>query len=140
MLREKSPYIALVVTGICMFAGAILLHFLSVVPKIVAGAGVGIGTMLLGIGLPKLIIKYFETSQPEMMKLNQIEHHDERNTMIRDKSKAKAADIIQWAIMGIGYIAIISEAPQWVIFAAAGVFLLKNILEMIFNIKYQKEL
>jgi hypothetical protein len=140
MLRKKSFYMTIVVAGICLFGGSILLNFLFVAPKLVSGLGVGIGAALIGVGLPKLIMKRCETAQPEMMKLNQIELNDERNTMIRDKSKAKTADIIQWVIMGLGYIAIVIEAPQWVIFAAVGVYLLKNILEMIFNIRYQKEL
>lgn len=140
MLKTKSFYIILVVVGACLFAGVLLVNFLFGAPKLVSGIGVGIGCALLGIGLPELLMKHFETSQPEMMRLNQIEQKDERNTMIRDKSKAKAADIIQWVVLGIGYIAIIVEAPQWVLFAAVGVYVLKNILEMIFNIKYQKEL
>jgi hypothetical protein len=140
MLNTKSFYIAIIIAGVCLFGVAILGRFLFEMPKIVAGICVGIGTTLLGVGLPNLLKKYFETAQPEMMKQNQIEFQDERNTMIRNKAKAKAGDITQWLIMGIFYIAILAEAPQWIFFALVGIFLLKNILEVIFNIKFQKEL
>ncbi len=140
MIKTKSFYIAIITVGACLFAVAVLSSFMFEMPKIVAGVCVGIGTALLGIGLPKLIMKHCETTQPEMMKQNQIEFHDERNTMIRDKAKAKASDIYQWFIMGIAYVAIVVEAPQWMVFAVVGVYMLKYILELVFTIKYQKEL
>lgn len=140
MLKTKSLYIAIIIAGACLFSAAILGSFIFEMPKIVAGICIGVGTTLLCVGLPNLIKKYCETTQPEMMKQNQIEFHDERNTMIRNKAKAKASDITQWFIMGIFYIAILAEAPQWIYFALVGIYLLKNILEMVFNIKYQKEL
>jgi hypothetical protein len=140
MIKTKSFYIAIIIVGACLFVAAILSSLMFEMPKSVAGVCLGIGTALLGIGIPKLIMKYCETTQPELMKQNQIEFHDERNTMIRNNAKAKASDIIQWFIMGIAYVAILVESPQWVIFAVVGVYLLKNILELVFTIKYQKEL
>ena len=71
---------------------------------------------------------------------NEIEFSDERNTMIRNKAKAKVGDIIQWLIMGIAYITIVIDAPLWVTLVVIGVFLLKNELEVYFMNKFQKEL
>lgn len=116
MLKTKSFYAAMIIVGAWLFGIAIYGRFMFEMPKIVAGVCLGIGTALLGIGLPNLIMKHLETTQPEMMKQNQIEFHDERTTMIRNKAKAKASDITQWFIMGIAYVAILIEAQQWVIF------------------------
>lgn len=60
--------------------------------------------------------------------------------MIRNKAKAKVGDIIQWLIMGIAYITIVIDAPLWVTLVVVGVFLLKNVLEVYFMNKFQKEL
>lgn len=140
MLKTKSFYIAMIIVGACLFGMAILGKFMFEMPKIIAGVCLGIGTALLGIGLPNLIMKYCETTQPEMMKQNQIEFHDERNTMIRNSAKAKSSDIIQWFIIGLIYVTIIVEAPLWVTVVVVGIFLLQNLLYLFFNIKYQKEL
>lgn len=140
MLKTKTFYIAMIIAGACLFGVAILGSFMFEMSKNIAGVCLGIGTALLGIGLPNLIMKYYETTQPEMMKQTQIEFHDERNTMIRNKAKAKTSDIIQWFIMGIGYITILIEAPLWVTLVVVGVFLLQNVLYLLFSIKYQAEL
>ena len=42
-----------------------------------------------------------------------IELQDERNILIRQKAKAKSADIIQWLMMIIAYFAIFANAPLW---------------------------
>lgn len=60
--------------------------------------------------------------------------------MIRNKAKAKVGDIIQWLIMGIAYITIVIDAPLWVTLVVVGVFLLKNVLEVYFMNRFQKEL
>ena len=140
MLKSKPFCIAMVIVGGSLFAIAILGARVFEIPKMVAGVGIGIATPLFAVGLTNLLNKLFETAQPEAMRQTQIEFYDERNTMIRDKAKAKASDITQWFIVGIFYIAILVEAPQWIFFALVGIYLLKNILEVVFNIKYQKEL
>ena len=140
MLKSKSFYICMIIVGACLFVLALLGKFMFEMPKLTAGVCLGIGTVLLYIGLPKLIIKYYETSQPEMMKQNQIELHDERNTLIRNSAKAKTNDIIQWFIIGLIYVTIIAEAPLWTTVAVVGIFLLQNLLYLFFSIKYQKEL
>lgn len=140
MFKKKSFYIAMIIVGACLFGLAIMGKFLFEMPKVVAGVCLGIGTAMIGICLPKLIKKHLETIQPEMIKHDQIEFNDERNTMIRNKAKAKAGDIIQWFIIGIMYIAILVEVPQWIYFAVVGVYLLYNLLYLFFNIKFQKEL
>lgn len=140
MLKTKLFYLAMVIVGACLCGVAILGNFMLEMPKITAAVCLGIGTVLLGIGLPNLIMKHCETAQPEMMKKNHIEFHDERNTMIRNRAKAKAGDINQWFIMGLIYVTIIVEAPLWVTVAVVSIFMLQNLLYLFFNMKYQKEL
>ena len=83
---------------------------------------------------------HLEKTDPEIAKQNEIEYADERNTMIRNMAKAKAGDMIQWFIMGIAYITILTGTPLWVTLAVVGVFLLRYILELYFTGMYQKKM
>lgn len=107
--------------------------------KSMSGICIGIGAGLIGMGTTNLWIENFNKKHPDELKQSEIEFLDERNTMIRNKAKAKVSDIIQWFIMGIAYITIIINAPLWVTLITVGVFLLKNVLELFFMNKYQKE-
>ena len=140
MPKTKMFDIVMIIVGSLLLVAAVAGSLLFSVPKMAAGIAVGISTVLLGIALPGLLIKICETSQPAMMKQNRIEYHDERNTMIRNKAKAKVSDITQWFMMGVFYVAILLEAPQWLFFSLAGVYLLKNILEVVLHLKYQREM
>lgn len=108
--------------------------------KNISGICIGIGAGLFGMSISNLWLINFNKKHPEELKQSQIEFSDERNTMIRNKAKAKAADIIQWFIIGIAYITIMINTPLWVTLTIVGVFLLKYILELYFMNKYQKEL
>ena len=100
----------------------------------------GIGASLFGLGVSSFWFNNFCKKNPDELKQSEIEFSDERNTMIRNKAKAKVGDIIQWLIMGIAYITIVIDAPLWVTLVVVGVFLLKNALEVYFMNKFQKEL
>ncbi len=136
MLKKKSFYVALIIAGACLLG----LRFFPEMPKSIDGIFIGVGAGLLALGISNLIMKHWETTQPDLMKQNQIEFLDERNTMIRNRAKAKVSGIIQWFVMGIAYVTILISAPLWVTLAVVGVFLLKNILELYFMNKYQKEM
>lgn len=110
------------------------------VAKSISGICIGIGAGLFGMSISNLWLINFNQKHPDELKQSQIEFSDERNTMIRNKAKAKAADIIQWFIMGIAYITIMINAPLWVTLTIVGVFLLKYVFELYFMNKYQKEL
>jgi len=92
------------------------------------------------MSISNLCLISFNKKHPDESKQSNIEFTDERNTMIRNKAKAKAIDILQWFIMGIAYISILINSPMWVTIIIVGVFLLKHILELYFMNKFQKEL
>ena len=138
MLKKKSVYIVTLIIGVVLISLSFLFHSQEV--KTISGVLIGIGSALLGTGIAKLWMKNYEEKNPDIVKENEIEFKDERNTLIRYRAKAQAADIIQWFIMGIAYLLIIIDAPLWVILITVGGFLLYNILSLYFMSKYQKEM
>jgi len=138
MLKKTSFYVICLIIGLCLFAISFILKD-SDFSKI-AGIFIGVGAGLIGMSIANLYMKRIEKKDPNSTKQNEIDYRDERNTMIRDKAKAKAGDIIQWFIIGIAYILIIIDAPLWTILVTVAVFLLYNILGIYYMSKYQKEM
>lgn len=108
--------------------------------KVICGILMGVGAGLLGMSASNLFMKRLERKNPKLQKLSHIEYHDERNIMIRNRAKAKAADMTQWLIIAIGYMTIIVSAPLWVTLSAISVFLLYQLLIIYLTSKYQREM
>lgn len=138
MLKKKSFYIITLILGIALIGVSFL--FKGEDLKTISGLAIGIGSGLFGMSIANIIMKNLEQKDPEGMKQKEIEFKDERNTIIRYRAKAKAADIIQWFIMGIAYLTIIISAPLWVTLTTICVFLLYNILSIYLMNKFQKEM
>ncbi len=138
MLKKKSFYISTLILGLTLIGVSFL--FKGEDLKSISGVLIGIGAGLFGMSIANILMKNLEQKSPKKMKLNEIEFKDERNTIIRNRAKAKAGDIIQWFIMGIAYLTIIINAPLWVTLATVCVFLLYNILGVYLMTKYQKEM
>ncbi|MNE66406.1 hypothetical protein D3C80_1619560 [compost metagenome] len=77
---------------------------------------------------------------PGLEKQAIIDYHDERNTVIRNRAKAKAADITQWLIMAIAYVTILISAPLWVTLAVVVVFLIYHFMSHYLMVQYQKSM
>lgn len=140
MLRKKSFYIITLLVGVVLLGAALYFRMFPEFPKSVGGVCIGIGAGLFGMSVSNLYMKRLEKTDPEIVKQNEIEYADERNTMIRNKAKAKVGDIIQWFIMGIAYVTILIGTSLWVTLTVVGVFLLKYLLEIYFTSKYQNEM
>lgn len=138
MLKKKSFYVITLVIGIVLLFSSSL--FKGEELKSISGVLIGIGAGLFGMSIANLWMKGFEEKNPDIMKENEIEFKDERNTMIRYRAKAKAGDIIQWFIMAIAYVLITIDAPLWVILITVGGFLLYNMIALYYMNKYQKEM
>lgn len=138
MLKKRFFYVITLMLGIVLLCLSFL--FRGDEFKTVSGVLVGVGSGLFAMGVANLWMKRFEEKNPDIMKDNEIEFKDERNTIIRYRAKAKAGDIIQWFIMGIAYVLIIIEAPVWIILVTVGVFVLYNILFLYYMNQYQKEM
>ena len=108
--------------------------------KVLSGSLIGIGAGLVGMSVSKLVMGRMEHKHPELAKQNEIELQDERNTMIRNRAKARAGDITQWLIMGIAWLTIVISAPLWVTLVVVGVFLVYNVIGLYLMNKYQKEM
>ncbi len=99
MLKKKKFYIIMLFVGIGLIAVGIILN--GEVVKSVQGILLGLGAGFIGMNIANLYMKHNETKNPALAKQNEIEFKDERNTIIRNRAKAKAGDIIQWFIIGI---------------------------------------
>lgn len=138
MLKKKSFYIMMLIFGIVLIGISLFIKGEDF--KTLSGILIGIGSGISAVGIINIIMKNMEQKNPDLLKQNEIELKDERNTVIRYRAKAKAGDITQWLIMGIAYISIIISAPLWVTLTIVGVFLLYTILGLCLMAKYEKEM
>ncbi len=138
MFKKTSFYIITLLLGAGLVAAGFA--FQSDETKSIAGVLAGIGAGTFGMSLSKLIMKRYEKKYPDIMKQNEIELRDERNTMIRSKAKSKSGDVLQWLVMGLAYIMILFNEPLWLILLTVGIFLSYNILSIYLMNKYQKEM
>lgn len=140
MFRKKSIYIIMLALGIALLGIALYIRVYTGLPRNVDAACIGVGAVLFGMSISGLCMKYWEKKAPDVMKQNKMEYLDDRNTMVRNRAKAKVADITQWLVMGIAYITILIDAPLWITLIIVSVFLLKNILEVFYMNKFQREM
>lgn len=138
MKRKTAFYAAMLIIGICCTAASFFFNDEEAKP--IAGILIGVGLGFIGLSISNLIMKHMERKNPELEKQAKIDYNDERNTIIRNRAKAKAGDITQWLIMGIAYITILISAPLWVTLAVVIVFLFYNVLGLYLMNKYQKEM
>ncbi|NCU33021.1 MAG: hypothetical protein EOM23_08850 [Candidatus Moranbacteria bacterium] len=100
----------------------------------------GIFGGIFGLTLSNLFSIYYYEKHPVAFRVAEIEEQDERNISMRNRAKAKSGDIIQWFIIGIGYINIAIDGPLWFTLIIVGVFLLRTVLYFLFLNRYQKEM
>jgi len=138
MTKKKWLYAVLLIVGVALIGLSFL--FNTEAAKAVQGVMLGIGTGLLGMSLSSLgMIRQMEKN-PHLAKQADIESKDERNVMIRTKSKAASADITRWFIIALAFVMILIDAPLWAILCTIGVYLLYHVLALVFMVRYQKEM
>ena len=138
-MKKKFPFgILQLITGICLIILSFLLK--AEIAKPICGVFIGVGGGLSGLGIIRLITYHIESSNPAIKRAKEIENNDERNTMIRNRAKAKAGDITQWLIIAITYVTILISAPLWVSSFAVAVYVLYNLIVGFLINKYQKEM
>jgi hypothetical protein len=138
MRNRKILYITALVFGICLVACGFLLKGEEL--KAVSGVCIGIGACLFGLNIGNLFTLRFEKKNPELARIKEIEGKDERNIIIRNRAKAKAADITQYLIILLTFVTILIRAPLWVTFITIGVYLSYNILWFYFISKFNREM
>ena len=135
MNKKSIFYIMGVVISILMI---ILSQFVELNSH--SGILLGTGAGVIGASIAKLYFISLEKKNPDMIKENEIELQDERNVLIRQRAKAKSADITQWLIMIIAYLEIFVNAPLWIILLTVGIFVLYNIIQIYYINKFNKEM
>ncbi|MDO7788290.1 hypothetical protein [Desulforamulus aquiferis] len=138
MVKKTSFYVFILILGIGLIVTGFLFRAEEV--KNISGVLIGIGMSLFGSSLFNLFMKHFQQKHPEIKKQNEIYLNDERNVIIQNKSKARAADIIQWFIIGLAYVMILFDYPLWLFGITIGIFLLYYLISIYFAVKYQKEM
>lgn len=139
MKGRKTLYLALVITGLCLVAAALILRRADI-PDNVGGALMGSGSGLAAMGLAQLLTLRAERKDPVQARKKEIEVHDERNVAIRRRAKALSGDTLQWAVLAAAWVSIGFGAPLWVTLAAVVVFVLKSALEVYLIVRYQREM
>ena len=135
MQKKSMFYITAIIISVIMI---ILSQFVELNSH--SGILLGTGAGVLGANIAKLYFINLEKKNPDIVKENEIELKDERNILIRQRAKAKSADIIQWLIMLIAYLEIFVNAPLWIILVTIGIFVLYNIIQIYYVNKFNKEM
>jgi len=135
MQKKSMFYITAIIISVIMI---IISQFVELNSH--SGILLGTGAGVLGANIAKLYFINLEKKNPDIVKENEIELKDERNILIRQRAKAKSADIIQWLIMLIAYLEIFVNAPLWIILITIGMFVLYNIIQIYYINKFNKEM
>ena len=135
-MQKKSTFYIMAITI------SVLMIILSQFVELNSHSGIllGTGAGVIGASIAKLYTINLEKKNPDMIKENEIELQDERNVLIRQRAKAKSADITQWLIMIIAYLEIFVNAPLWIILLTVGIFVLYNIIQIYYINKFNKEM
>lgn len=139
MMKKSARFCAvLLALSLVLLAAALLLR--GRLPGSWSGVLIGLGAGIFGASLSGLMMRRWESQNPEFAKQNEIDSRDERTTAIRSLAKARAGDVVQWCVMGIAWLSIPAGAPLWLTLAAVGVFLLYSVLSLVFMIRLEKEM
>lgn len=138
-MKKKTFYIILMIIGVILIAFSFVFAN-NEDYKTLNGAFLGIGAGGIGLSVSNLLMIFWYDKHPNELKLAEIDVHDERNEIIRNKAKAKCSDIIQWTVMAVAWITIFADFPLWSTLLLVAVFLFKNILELILMNQYNKEM
>ena len=139
MSAKKKLYTFLLATSLCLVGAAFLLRN-SGLPYRVNAALFGMATTLSCIGAPRLLALWSEAASPSEARRNRIESVDERNTALRNRSKALSGDLLQWSLLGLFWLSVGLDAPLWVTAAAGVLFAAKGVLEAVLLSRFQREM
>ena len=108
--------------------------------RMASGIGIAIAALLFSACLNKLCCMSREKEFSEAVRQEEIEFHDERNTQIRNRAKARPSDISRWIVIALAYANFLVRGAVWMTLALIGVFILMYILDFCYTEKYQNEM
>ncbi len=138
MFKRTFPFVIAMIAGLAMIALSTL--YKSESQKLISALLIGVGAGLFGMSTANLIMKRYQKKNPSLVRQSEIEYKDERNTIIRDKARAVAGNIIRWFFIAVAFVCMIIDAPLWTTLSAVGVFLLFDVLTLIFMSHYKKQM
>ena len=139
MSAKKKLYTFLLAASLCLVGAAFLLRNAGL-PYRVNAALFGMATTLSCIGVPRLLALWSEEASPSEAQRNRIESGDERNTALRNRSKALSGDLLQWSLLGCFWLSVGLDAPLGVTAAAGVLFAAKGVLEAVLLRRFQREM
>ncbi len=138
MLKKTSFYIAVLITGVVLAAVSIL--FTGESMKAVGGVLIGVGAGLAGMSIAYLVMKRYMKKHPDIARQNEIEQGDERSEMIRTKARAAAGSVVQWLVIALAGVWILTDAPLWQTLVTVGVYAAYNVLLLVMTVRYQRQM
>ena len=135
MKRNTRWYLLAAAAG-ALLAGAALwaARAFPAAPVAVLGAVGLAGGLLLFCALAELL-----PVQDPARRERDREDHDERGTMIRDKARARAGDVLLWLLLfGAAYLYFF-DVPKWVSITLLGLACLKKLLDWMFTVWYRRQ-
>ena len=124
---KKRWYLLLIAAGLLLCA--VPLQFPQHLPKPVFALLAAGGSVLVGGSLGSLLCRVIRIRDPVLVQAYK-EQHDERNTMICEKAAARAARVMQGAVLyfGAAYARFL-ELPMWITWGLVGFCLAWGLLE-----------
>lgn len=108
--------------------------------RIISGSCIGAGALLFSLCFSKLQRLSREKEFPWAVRQEEIEFHDERNTQIRNRAKARTSDISRWVVAALAWINFLVQGYLWMTLALTGAFVLTYILDFCYIEKYQNQM
>lgn len=139
MKRKETRFVVLLAAGVCL-AGAALVLQKTGIPDSLGGMLMGLGSGLFGLSAAMLLSVRQERKNPALARQNEISRKDERNTAMRNRAKALAGDVLQWAVMAAAWMAVGLGAPLWVPVLSGCLFAAKAVLEALLLARFQREM
>ena len=136
--QRKRLFQILLLTGVVLLGLAVLLD--GRVSDALGGMLCGMGSGLLALAGSTLLNLRHQDKHPEEARRSDIEQKDERNVSIRNRAKAVAGEVLQWAVMAAAWLSIGLDAPLWVPVTATCVFVAKSVLELYLIVRYEREM
>ena len=124
---KKRWYLLLIAAGLLLCA--VPLQFPQHLPKPVFALLAAGGSVLVGGSLGSLLCRVIRIRDPVLVQAYK-EQHDERNTMICEKAAARAARVMQGAVLyfGAAYARFL-ELPMWITWGLVGFCLAWGLLD-----------
>jgi hypothetical protein len=138
MSKKTYPFVIILVLGAIL--AALSFVFSGEEQKVLSGILIGVGAGLFGMSTANIIMKRYEKKNPSVVRQSKIEYKDERNTIIRNKARAMAGNIIHWFFVVLAFVMIIIDAPLWLTLSTVVMFLLYDVLTFVLMSRYQKEM